>query len=523
MLALFLVSSLQKIFPDTLNLHLENQGECFLDEIHNFQLVLRSDTDEEVELITKTDLTVRLYSQGFVKGTPAPEKNDGYYIHEKTVFPDPLFPVTGKIRLEKGKAVAIWVVCRDLTAGKHKIIFTAKEKSVEYALSVFDCKIAVSPVPVTNWIHVDCICDKHGVEPFTNDFYAVFDKYIELYILGGNSMILTPVFTPPLDTKVGTYRRTCQLVGVKKEKGKYRFDFKKLKFFMDFCRARGIEYFEFSHLLSQWGGTFCPKIEDEDGKLLFGWNDKSGGKQYKRFLRYYLRALVSFLRQSGYEKACYLHLSDEPNGKFVGQYIRKSKFVYKYVEKIKTVDAVNAPKLCNIPSLDVPAIATFDYYKMNELPENYFLYYSGWGCWQRHTNRFLHLPLQRVRVLGYQLFLIGASGFLHWGFNFYHSQFSVRQINPYEETDAGGAFPSGDSFIVYPSEKGATPSLRLFTMREALQDFYALKRVERLYGKEFTLGLLKESGMDGLSVYKGDIDWHIDLRKKINEYILKKQ
>ena len=49
MLNLFLVSSLQKIFPDTINFHLENQGECFLDELHNFQLVLRSETDEEIE------------------------------------------------------------------------------------------------------------------------------------------------------------------------------------------------------------------------------------------------------------------------------------------------------------------------------------------------------------------------------------------------------------------------------------------------------------------------------------------
>lgn len=523
MLELFLVSSLQKIFSDTTNLHLENQGECFLDELHNFQLVLRSETDEEIELITQTDLTIDLYSQGFVKGTPAPQKGDGYYIPEKTVFPDPLFPVTGKIKLEKGKTAALWVVCRDLSAGRHKIVFTAKDKSVEYALNVFDCNIAASPVPVTNWIHVDCICDKHGVEPFTNDFYAAFDKYLELYILGGNSMILTPVFTPPLDTKVGTYRRTCQLVVVKKEKGKYRFDFKKLKYFMDFCRARGIEYFEFSHLLSQWGGKFCPKIEDENGKLLFGWKDKSSGKRYKRFLRYYLRALVLFLKQSGYEKNCYLHLSDEPNGKFVGQYIRKSKFVYKYVGKIKTIDAVNASALFNIDSLDVPTVATFDYYKMTQKPKNWFLYYGGWGCWARHTNRFLHLPLQRARVLGYQLFLTGASGFLHWGFNFYHSQFSIRKINPYEETDAGGAFPSGDSFIVYPTENGATPSLRLFTMREAMQDFYALKRLERLYGKEFALKLLKDWGMDGLSVYEGEIGWHVDLRKKINEYILKKQ
>ena len=60
-------------------------------------------------------------------------------------------------------------------------------------------------------------------------------------------------------------------------------------------------------------------------------------------------------------------------------------------------------------------------------------------------------------------------------------------------------------------------------MREEMQDFYALKRLEELYGKEFSLGLLKEGGMEGLSVYEGEIGWHIDLRKKINEYILKKQ
>ena len=216
-----------------------------------------------------------------------------------------------------------------------------------------------------------------------------------------------------------------------------------------------------------------------------------------------------------------MHLSDEPNGKFVGQYIRKSKFVYKYIDKVKTIDAINASALFNLASLDVPTVATFDYHKMEEKSKNWFLYYSGWGCWERHTNRFMHLPLQRVRVLGYQLFLTGASGFLHWGFNFYHSQFSVRKIDPYQETDAGGAFPSGDSFIVYPYENGATPSLRLFTMREALQDFYALKRLESLRGTECVLAILKKSGMDGLSVYEGDISWHIDLRKKINEYIVK--
>ena len=51
-----------------------------------------------------------------------------------------------------------------------------------------------------------------------------------------------------------------------------------------------------------------------------------------------------------------------------------------------------------------------------------------------------------------QLYKYKIIGILHWGYNFYNSQFSLEKINPYQVTDAGGAFPSGDAFLVYPGE-----------------------------------------------------------------------
>ena len=523
MIQLYTVSSLQKVFPDETDFVSEEAGECFSDEVFSFQLVIVPDSDGELSLRVKTDLPLKLFTQKFVKGTPAPQKGDGYYLAGRTEFPDPLLPCGDKIAAEKGKAIAIWVACAGGEAGVHVVEFAVGEAKISYRVTVFEERIDADPVPVTNWMHVDCICDKHGVEPFTPEFYEVFEKYLELYVLGGNTMILTPVFTPPLDTKVGTYRRTCQLVGIKKKKGKYFFDFAKLKYFMDFCGARGIGYFEFSHLLSQWGGQFCPKIEDENGRLLFGWKDRSGGKKYRRFLRFYLPAVRSFLKKSGYEERTYFHLSDEPERKFVGQYIRKSKFLYRYLDRAKTIDAVSDPELFHIPTLNVPVVATIFYRLAGELPRNWMLYYACVGNDHMWTNRFLYMPLQRVRILGYQLYLTKSSGFLHWGFNFYHTQYSLKKIDPYEVTDAGGSFPSGDSFVVYPLGKGATPSIRLFTMREALQDFYALKRLEALYGGEYAANLLRESGMDGISVYPGEIAWHVNLRKKINRLILEKR
>ena len=36
-------------------------------------------------------------------------------------------------------------------------------------------------------------------------------------------------------------------------KGEYRFDFSELKRWIDLCKKCGIEYYEMSHLFSQWG------------------------------------------------------------------------------------------------------------------------------------------------------------------------------------------------------------------------------------------------------------------------------
>ena len=70
--------------------------------------------------------------------------------------------------------------------------------------------------------------------------------------------------------------------------------------------------------------------------------------------------------------------------------------------------------------------------------------------WDRVANRFFCMPSARNRILGTQLFKYNLAGFLHWGFNFWYTQDSTRSLDPFKETDAGGAFPAGDAFMVYP-------------------------------------------------------------------------
>lgn len=97
------------------------------------------------------------------------------------------------------------------------------------------------------------------------------------------NMILTPIFTPPLDTAVGGERPTVQLVDVwEEEKGQYRFEFERLERWVSLCKRCGIEYFEMSHLFSQWGAVAAPKVVGyRDGELqkLFGWDTDASGEE----------------------------------------------------------------------------------------------------------------------------------------------------------------------------------------------------------------------------------------------------
>ena len=85
--------------------------------------------------------------------------------------------------------------------------------------------------------------------------------------------------------------------------------------------------------------------------------------------------------------------------------------------------------------------------------EGLWTYYCT-GQWKEVSNRFMAMPSARTRILGVQLYLYKISGFLHWGFNFYNSQYSIKHINPYAVTDAGEAFPAHLSFTAFDSRCG---------------------------------------------------------------------
>ncbi len=125
-------------------------------------------------------------------------------------------------------------------------------------------------------------------------------------------------------------------------------------------------------------------------------------------------------------------------------------------------------------------------------------------------------------MLGYQLYKYDVKGFLHWGYNFWNTQYSKKKINPYEITDAGKAFQSGDSYVVYPKQNGtALCSLRLKVFYDAFQDMMALQTLEKLAGRETALAVLEEGLEKELTFfeYPHSDSWMLETRERINKAI----
>lgn len=170
--------------------------------------------------------------------------------------------------------------------------------------------------------------------------------------------------------------------------------------------------------------------------------------------------------------------------------------------------------------VDVPVCATqyIEPFLTHKTPR-LWAYYCG--C---HTNgvsnRLLGMPGARVRCIGLQLYEAGIEGFLHWGYNFWMTQYAIRAIDPYRVSDAGGGFCAGDSFSVYPGEEGPVAASGLELFLEALQDLRALELVEELCGRPAVKSLYEEIPFRVFSRCAQTPEEVFNLRRRVNELIL---
>ncbi len=527
-----LVSSLEKVFPQSEGSFYEiNSLSMLIGERANFQLAINTDEPLRFTVDGADNVKISSYNIGFV-----PSKLPFYKDHDEDIeassdgyYPDVLYPTeNGEIEFVNGGWCSVWFEAEGKIAGTDNIVITLfNENNDEVGKAQISVKVINAVLPEqelihTNWFHCDCLATWYGVDAFSEEHWQIIESFMRVGNAHGLNMVLTPLFTPPLDTEVGGERPTMQLVDVTVTgKDEYSFGFDKLARWIEIATSSGMKWFELSHLFTQWGAKHAPKIVDTNGKQLFGWKTPAGGKKYISFLEQFSKALDEFLVAQNVKEKCWLHVSDEPNDVQVRSYGKASRLVARLFPDYKTLDALSNFKYYKKGLVKTPVPSLDHAEKFYGKVDGFWTYYCC-GQYKGTSNRFMAMPSYRNRVLGLQLYKFGCVGFLQWGFNFWYSQYSKRRINPFEETDAGEAFPSGDAFVVYPGGNGQPlVSLRYKVFYDAFQDLRALKLLESKIGYDETLKLIENRTGEPLSFtnYEKGIEAMLSKREAVNRAI----
>ena len=126
-----------------------------------------------------------------------------------------------------------------------------EEHSVTVPVEVIGASLPEQKLIHTEWFYCDCIADYYHVTPWSEEHWKLVEGQVRTAAKYGVNMLLTPIFTPALDTAVGHERTTVQLVDVTRENGEYSFGFEKLERWVKLCLSCGIKYFEMAHLYTQ--------------------------------------------------------------------------------------------------------------------------------------------------------------------------------------------------------------------------------------------------------------------------------
>lgn len=549
-----LTSSLEKIFferPD--NVPEQTHGTMLKNEIYSFQLAIWCKNQEDQSIPCKIKIKspledcIRVYTEGYVPVMMPSiyiDDDDDYINKMPHITTDPLFPVKDdEIVLMDGQTRAFWfeVEPKSAHAGTFPIeieVWTVGEPTTwnpdkkpelvlkdTYTVEILDAELPELPICNAAWFHGDCIAKLHNVEIGSPEYNEITEKFLDIYTKFGHNGILTPIVTPPLNTKIGKERPTNQLVDVTVSGGEYSFGFDKLKNWIILCHKYGIRYFEMAHLFTQWGAKCAPKIMatvDGEYKRIFGWETDAGSEEYQQFLDAFLPALVAFLKKEGVYDDCYFHTSDEPAAHHMESYSVAKKAMLRHLPEEKFIDALAEYSYYEKGLIYHPVVCSDHIHKFWEKGAKHLWTYYCMSQRKDVSNRFMAQPSYRNRIIGCQLYKSQVEGFLHWGYNFWFTSNSQKVINPYIDTTAGNSYQSGDSFMVYPLDEDGEVvcSHRLYVFNEGLQDMRALTLLEKLTSREEVEALLTE--VEGFGVYPRNNAYLLKLRERVNRLIAEK-
>jgi len=394
------------------------------------------------------------------------EKNTGGTPPEELVaqalgdFPDPLLE-DESLDVAAGAAQPVWLtvhVPADAPPGDYtgavRLSWQGGEQSVPVRLTVWPFTVPEERhLYFTNWISAGHIAERYGLEAYSDEFWAMFEKFVAAAAAHRQNIMWV---SPHL---IRVYREAD---------GKLSFDFSVFDRWIEVCEKHGvadlIEISQIGGFKDGWGGK-------EIVFHGFGVTDRATGKSEQRsgeeVLAELLPALQEHLRERGWLSRTVLHIADEPSVNNVRSWRERADWVHSLAPEIRRIDAIEGPDFGDSLEVWVPKLS--HYYNWQEAYEQArdrgaeLWYYTCCHPMGRYPNRYVDYPLIKTRILHWLNWRFKLVGYLHWGLLFWTD-------DPFKSAISGG-LPPGDAWIVYPGADGPMDSIRWEALRDGIEDY----------------------------------------------------
>jgi len=502
---LWAADPLAKIFKDTTpdkNASALALSEVARGQTATLQIVIRPTKNQKLQNITvsaepftnisnaSAKLTAsKIRFVGYVhvaKPTPRPDKDQ--LRKPPADYPDVLLEQQS-LNLEQTQSQPIWLtipIPTDTPPGTYtgKITVTAIAAGRKHRLSI-PAKIIVYPpciikrtLHITNWFTMNL---PRGKAP--QKFSIHYWHNLKLYARNMAQHHQNVALTPTLDL--------CRIFISPKDI--YTFNFANFDEYVQIFIDNGvIGLIEGGHIGSRvsgadWFSQFLVRVPVRNNKNKITWKrlaptDPAADNFYSQFFP----ALVKHLKEKGWLNIYIQHVADEPIKQNITSYRQAAELVRKYAPELKIIEACHTKDLAGSIDIWVPQLNFFkqDY--------NYYIQRQGLGeevwfytCMHpqgNFPNRFIEQPLIKTRLLHWINFKYNASGYLHWGYNWWKTE------DPFKNTTPGhysSYLPAGDAWIVYPKpDGGVLDSIRFEAMRDGIDDYELLKMLKKYNEKE---------------------------------------
>jgi hypothetical protein len=489
------VDPLQKIFKETTFFDaVEPVADVARGEHASFQFAIRSIrtihklTASVVQLSRNLDLFSKNTFIGFVGytrvGRPLPNPSKDKLNPVSGYYPDPILDTTS-MDIRNFTTQPLWVtvtIPETIPAGDYTALLTIKGTMDGKAfflnrpitVRIYRVTITKTSLLVTNWFGlgksqlIQLSGGKDSVE-FEGNYWKwlhVAAKKMKEY---DQNVIMTPIFA---------------LTKITQSNNNFKFDFARFDHFVQtFIDEGALDRIEGGHIGGRMGnwyaqfGVYTPYMKNDTMRMK---NVSITDPEAQNFYKQFIPALLEHLKEKGWEKIYLQHICDEPEPGNEKTYADIAEYIKSIAPDIKLIDAVHSHGVKNTVDVWVPQLDFYDsdyvFYKERKAVGNEVWFYTCLAPQGEYANRFIELPLIKTRILHWINFRFGATGYLHWGWNFWSA-------NCFEETsgiipEAGNIMPGGDAFITYPGNGKILSSIRLEAMRDGIVDYELLKMLE---------------------------------------------